>query len=338
MAEKASGEPRDESSAGRGEDATSRRAGKLLTLALGVLMLFVGACLVYLIVAVWPAVRQATEPAAAGQPAPKTTVGLIGPVDLTLDPDAALLVLVVITGAFGSYVHAATSFADFVGNRTLATSWIWWYLLRLFIGVALAVIFYLAIRGGFLAAQADAASVNPYGVAALAGLVGMFSKQATDKLEETFTNLFRVEEGKGDAERKDKLIPLPPRLESVEPGRVRRGEAASLRLRGQRFVPQSAVRVTRVGDSPTKTIVTQRGTVTETTIEITIADHELQEPGQLKITVVNPDDAGGASNPERVDVEDIEPMATEPSTSRRPAGRNRGRRRGLLGKKQAGGT
>jgi hypothetical protein len=338
MTERAAGEPRDEARASHGEDQTSRRAGKLLTGTLGVLMLLVGACLVYLIVAVWPAVRQATEPAAAGQPAPKTTVGLIGPVELTLDPDAALLVLVVITGAFGSYVHAATSFADFVGNRTLATSWIWWYLLRLFIGVALAVIFYLAIRGGFLAAQADAAAVNPYGVAALAGLVGMFSKQATDKLEETFTNLFRVAEGKGDAERKDKLIPPPPQLESIEPARVRRGEATSLRLRGQGFVPQSAVRVTRVGDSPAKTIVTQRGTVTETTIEVTIAASELQEPGQLEITVVNPDDAGGASNSKRVDVEDIEPLVTDPSTSRPPAGRNQGRRRGPLGRKRDGGA
>jgi hypothetical protein len=78
--------------------------------------------------------------------------------------------------------------------------------------------------------------------------------------------------------------------------------------------------------------------VTETTIEITIAASELQEPGQLEITVVNPDDAGGASNPKRVDVEDIEPMVTEPSTSRPPAGRNRGRRRGLLSRKRDGGT
>jgi hypothetical protein len=329
--ERASKEPVDGASTSQDDDATRRRAGKPLTLALGLLMLLVGAGLVYLIVAVWPAVRQATEPAAAGQPAPKTTVGLIGPVELTLDSDAALLVLVVITGAFGSYVHAATSFADFVGNRTLATSWIWWYLLRLFIGVALAVIFYLAIRGGFLAAQADAASVNPYGVAALAGLVGMFSKQATDKLEETFTNLFRVAEGKGDAERKDKLITPPPRLESVEPARVRRGEAASLRLRGQGFVPQSAVRVTRVGDGPAKAVVAQRGTVAETTIEIAIGARELQEPGQLEITVVNPDDAGGASNSKRVDVEDIEPMATNSSASKPPAGRKRARRRGILG-------
>jgi hypothetical protein len=46
----------------------------------------------------------------------------------------------------------------------------------------------------------------------------------------------------------------------------------------------------------------------------------------------------GASNPKRVDVEDIEPLVTDPSTSRPPAGRNRGRRRGLLSRKRDGGT
>jgi hypothetical protein len=260
-------------------------------------------------------------------------------VDLALDPDAALLVLVVITGAFGSYVHAATSFADYVGNRRLATSWMWWYLLRIFIGVALAVIFYLAIRGGFLAAQADAASVNPYGIAALAGLVGMFSKHATDKLEELFTDLFRVEQGKGDAERKDKLLPaMPPQLESIEPARLRRGEDASLTLRGQGFVGESVVRVTRIDDGPTKAVVATRGTVTETTIELTIAARELQEPGQLKITVVNPNDAGGPSNPMLVDVEDIEPTAAQPSTSEPTTDKEQGRRRGFLGKARKGAT
>ncbi len=50
-------------------------------------------------------------------------------------------------------------------------------LARLFIGVALAVIFYLAVRGEFLAAHAGVASVNSYGVPTVAGLVGMYSSR-----------------------------------------------------------------------------------------------------------------------------------------------------------------
>jgi hypothetical protein len=220
---------------------------RLLSQVAGALFLLVGAALVYLTVAVWPAVRAAIDQAATeGQPPSTTAVTLVGSVDLTLDPDAAWVVLVVITSALGSYVHAATSFTTYVGNRTLVASWMWWYALRIFIGIALAVIFYLAVRGGLLAAQADAGDVNPYGVAALAGLVGMFSKQATDKLKEVFDTLFRTQQG--DAERRDKLTP-GPRLDGVEPTRVPRGGEASLLLRGQRFDPEAAVRVTRIHEA-----------------------------------------------------------------------------------------
>ena len=116
--------------------------------------------------------------------------------------EARLILLVMVTGALGSYIHAATSFADFTGNRRIYTSWIWWYTLRPFIGVALALIFYFVIRGGLLSAGAGAEDVSPFGISAVAGLVGMLSKQATDKLREVFDNLFRLE--KVD-ERIDKL-------------------------------------------------------------------------------------------------------------------------------------
>ena len=119
--------------------------------------------------------------------------------------DARLILLVLFTGALGSYVHAATSFVSYVGNRRLVFSWAWWYLLRPFMGMALALIFYFVIRGGLLATSAGPDQVSPFGIAAVAGLVGMFSKQATDKLREMFDNLFRTETGQGDDARADKL-------------------------------------------------------------------------------------------------------------------------------------
>jgi hypothetical protein len=102
------------------------------------------------------------------------------------------LLIVIISGALGSYIHLATSFADYVGNQRLVGTWIWWYLLRPFIGMALAVLLYFAARGGILTGNASQ-SLNPYGIAAIAGMAGMFSKQATDKLREIFENLFKTE-------------------------------------------------------------------------------------------------------------------------------------------------
>jgi len=49
------------------------------------------------------------------------------------------------------------------------------------------------VRGGLIGGSTGADALSPYGVAAIAGLAGLFSKQATDKLREVFENLFRTE-------------------------------------------------------------------------------------------------------------------------------------------------
>ena len=76
--------------------------------------------------------------------------------------------------------------------------------MRPFIGSALAVIVYFVLRGGLIAGEAGAGNVSPYGVAAMAALAGMFSKQATDKLREVFENLFKTTQTP-DQHRSDKL-------------------------------------------------------------------------------------------------------------------------------------
>ena len=107
--------------------------------------------------------------------------------------EVRFLALVVVTGALGSYIHLATSFADYLGNRQFVTSWKWWYVLRPFIGSALALSVYFAARGGLISGGAGAGDLSPYGVAGLAALTGLFSKQATDKLREVFETLFKTE-------------------------------------------------------------------------------------------------------------------------------------------------
>jgi hypothetical protein len=120
-------------------------------------------------------------------------------------PEVRLLILVAVAGALGSFIHLATSYANYLGNRQLVSSWKWWYILRPFIGSALAAIIYFAARGGLLSGVAGAGDLSPYGITALAGLTGMFSKQATDKLREVFENLFKTE----PPPRADPLKPHP---------------------------------------------------------------------------------------------------------------------------------
>lgn len=123
---------------------------------------------------------------------------------LQISNDARLILIVLLTGALGSFIHAATSFVTFMGNRALVPSWFWWYFMRPFIGGTLALIFYFVIRGGFLSTGADVTNISIFGIAGLSGLVGMFSKNAIDKLREVFETLFKSEAGKGDEARLDK--------------------------------------------------------------------------------------------------------------------------------------
>lgn len=157
--------------------------------------------------------------------------------------ETRLILLVMLVGAIGSYVHAASSFVDYLGNRTFISSWGWWYLLRPFIGMMLALLFYFVFRGGFVTAginqggDAAASFINPFGIAALAGLVGMFSKVAADKLNEVFVTLFRPARGEGDAKRGDKIDSgVVPAISSIDPNAGPAAGGTSVTIKGTGFV------------------------------------------------------------------------------------------------------
>lgn len=134
--------------------------------------------LVYALLAIWPE-KSASDSAT-----------LFGRWSLAVPPERRYLVIVIIAGALGSFIHLATSFADFVGNRRLVRSWMWWYILRPFIGIALALLFYFAFRGGLMTASSSSSDLSVFGIAAMSGLAGMFSKQVTDKLREICDTAF----------------------------------------------------------------------------------------------------------------------------------------------------
>lgn len=196
-----------------GAAAIARMASSRDIAWLGGGLIVLGLLLAYLLASVWPPnadVLKGDATVAAIQ------LLWIGHEPLKVSGDVRLLLLVMVAGGLGSFIHTATSFSDFVGNEKLTRSWIWWYLLKPFIGMALAVIFYVVVRGGFMSPNSSAGDLNLYGIAALAGMTGMFSKQATDKLSEVFGTMFRTAPGGGDAKRKDDLSNLAPSLAALE--------------------------------------------------------------------------------------------------------------------------
>jgi len=167
----------------------AQEPSKRMVFSIGLYIVVLNLLLLYLLLKIWPG----TVPIASSA---QVQLGWGRWTEITLWLETRYLLIVLVSAALGSYVHLATSFADFLGNRKLVASWAWWYLLRPFIGMALAVVLYFVIRGGLVSGPSSTSGaeiLSPYGVAALAGMCGLFSKQATDKLREIFENLFRTE-------------------------------------------------------------------------------------------------------------------------------------------------
>lgn len=116
--------------------------------------------------------------------------------------EASALMIAGLAGALGAFIHAATSYASFTGNRTFRTTWVWWFMLRPLIGAVLGVISYFLLRSGMLGEGALGITVSPFGIAALAAICGLVSKQLVDKLRNVLDTAL---DSNGDAERADRL-------------------------------------------------------------------------------------------------------------------------------------
>jgi hypothetical protein len=131
---------------------------------------------VYALVTAWPA-----------SGAKSATATHLGGISLVLDQEQRLFVIVAVSGVLGGLIHSVRSLYEYAGNRALRRSWLPMYLALPFVGGALAVIFYLILRGGLITGAA--AQVNFFGFAAVSALVGLFSPEAAEKLKQVFSTL-----------------------------------------------------------------------------------------------------------------------------------------------------
>ena len=111
---------------------TDRRRAQLL----GFAHLFLGILLMCMLFKVWP---QFPWPSAENK-LPTLLPIKFWVWQLWTTLDERLILLVIVAGGLGSFVHASTSFADYVGNDRFDRTWTWWYLLRPFIGMSLALL------------------------------------------------------------------------------------------------------------------------------------------------------------------------------------------------------
>jgi Putative Ig domain len=232
---------------------------------------------------------------------PGVSVRVLGR-NLTVTRELQLLLLVLVAGALGSYIHAIRSLTDFIGNRTVVASWFWWYVARPFVGMSMALIFYAVLRGGFLAGTpADAKVVSPFGVIAVGALVGMFSDKAAQKLAEVFDTLF-----KADDTRKDKLTSAV--VDEIQPASARPGTTPppEINISGTHLTGVDKVRVNQQDRVPKN--------VDDKQVKLSLTAADVAQAGELTIALVDKGGIVTSAGTFYVTDLDIKPPATAPAS------------------------
>jgi hypothetical protein len=162
------------------EQATERsnNLSRVGIAAMAAAYLLAAVLLLYLLSALWP-----------GQQVSAKSVILFHR-QLEMSAEVRLMWLVLISSALGSYIHTVTSFTLYAGHGRLDPNWMAWYVLRPAISAALALIFYFSLRAGLFSGASADQTINPFGISAISGMVGMFSKQAAEKLNKVFDTIF----------------------------------------------------------------------------------------------------------------------------------------------------
>jgi len=140
--------------------------------------------LLYGVVQFWPPATPAGEGAA-----PTSSLVTFLFWRFSISDEVRMILIVALAGALGSLVHAFRSLYWYVGHRELKRSWLAKYILLPFVGTTLGLVFYFVLRSGLFSPQATVQETSPFGFAALASLVGMFSDQAAEKLREVAATL-----------------------------------------------------------------------------------------------------------------------------------------------------
>ena len=202
-----------------------------------------------------------------------------------INREMQLLLIVLFAGALGSYIHLLKSATTFIGNGTMKGSWFWWYISGPFVGMAMAMIFYAVLRGGFLAGTpADEKVVNPFGVLAIGALVGMFTDKAALKLAEVFETLFRAGDQRGG-----KLH--APLIQKLEPSKIRVGETnpQTIKVTGERLGKVTVIKF----DSKQ----VNANVVSDTELTFTLDPAEFAAERTLNVSAVDPETGSSVSAP-----------------------------------------
>jgi hypothetical protein len=222
---------------------------------------------------------------------------LLVPVQCPLS-NFCIVILAAAMGGLGACLHGANSLAYHRGRGDFSKDWVQWYFLRPLVGGVLALIFYLIIAAGFMP-QVGSNGREFYGIIGLSGLIGLFSKQALNKLSDIFDAIFSPDKdgvnkkaGKPGAAAVNPM----PQLDSIAPTTVAVGAGnVEVSLKGKGFIETSVVKIADRELKPTYKSAEE--------LTVTLPLDLVAQPGDLSVAVFNPEPQGGTSKATTLTIE-----------------------------------
>lgn len=105
------------------------------------------------------------------------------------DIDTHFVFLVFLGGSIGALIHGLAKLSQNTQEGIVRQRDVLWYVGRPFLGAALAIAVYMILRGGLLTST-NLEVLNPYGIVGLSIIVGLSTKQVTQKLKDMLDAVF----------------------------------------------------------------------------------------------------------------------------------------------------
>jgi len=157
--------------------------------AFAVLLPLLAVLVLYSLWVFWPHGTGAGGGAATGNQPPGQQITYFG-WKQSVSRETLFFVIVALAGVLGGLIHVIRSLSWYVGNRDFRWSWVPFNLLLPVVGALCGTVFYLVLRAGLFSPSTSVDQASPFGFAAVAVLVGLFSEQALEKLRQVASNLF----------------------------------------------------------------------------------------------------------------------------------------------------
>jgi hypothetical protein len=135
--------------------------------------------------------------------------------------------------------------------------------------------------------QVDTSTGGVCATIGLAGLIGLFSRQALDKLGEVFDVIFSPRQ---DADAAARGVRGAPQIDTFDPPTIPpNGDDTTLTIQGSGFIQGAVVKIRD------KELAATCKSARELTV--VIPKEQLAQPGPLALIIANPDPPGGVSEP-----------------------------------------